>query len=227
LIDSWCKYIFGKSSIRKFRCIARWVAEAVSNVSIFAIHYPTRMQALERTIKHRVTGETVTFIETAAETEGAYVLIEVSLPAHGDGPPLHIHDEFEEQFECLSGRLTIRLGKDKKVLQPGEKAVAPKLTPHTFANEHDEPVTFRVKLTPPSRFEESIRFHYGLMDAGLADNKGTPKSLLHTALVLSLQNTYIAGIPLTWQRKIMQYLVKKGHKKNAYHDFTLYTHRSL
>ncbi len=180
------------------------------------------MNELKRTIVHRMTGETVTFIETAKETKGEYLLIEVSLPPNGYGPPLHIHDEFDEEFECIEGQLTITLGREKQVLMPTQKAIAPKLTPHTFTNNHNEPVTFRVKLTPPSGFEESIRIHYGLMEDGLTDKKGNPKSLVHAALILSLQNTWLTGVPISWQRRLFKYLVKRGQKKNQYAAFLKY-----
>lgn len=180
------------------------------------------MNDLKRTIVHRITGETVTFVETAKKTDGKYLLIEVSLPPLGDGPPLHIHDEFDEEFECIEGQLTITLGKEKLILSPTQKAFAAKLTPHTFSNNHAEPVTFRVKLTPPSRFEESIRIHYGLMEDELTDKKGNPKSLIHAALILSLQNTWISGIPISWQRRLFKYLVKRGHKRNRYASFSKY-----
>ena len=58
---------------------------------------------MNRTVKHKVTGEQITFLETADETQGKYLYIEVALPPQGDGPPLHSHDEFEEECcPCLT-----------------------------------------------------------------------------------------------------------------------------
>lgn len=182
---------------------------------------------MNRTVKHQVTGEQITFLETADETNGKYLYIEVALPPQGDGPPLHIHDEFEEEFEVISGKLTVILGKEQHVLQHGDKRRVPLNTAHTFTNNHDEPVIFRVRLTPPSQFEQSVRIHYGLIDDGLVDAKGNPKNLLHTALILSMQNTLIVGIPFWIQRKLFSWLVKRGYKKNAYQGFEKYTGKSL
>ena len=67
---------------------------------------------MNRTVKHQITGEQITFLETAEETQGKYLYIEVALPPQGDGPPLHSHDEFEEEFEVIFGQLTVTLGKD-------------------------------------------------------------------------------------------------------------------
>ena len=182
---------------------------------------------MNRTVKHQITGEQITFLETAEETLGKYLYIEVALPPQGDGPPLHSHDEFEEEFEVVSGQLTVTLGKEQYVLQPGDKRLVTLKTAHTFTNNHDETVLFRVRLTPPSQFEQSVRIHYGLIDDGLVDAKGNPKNMAHTALILSMQNTLVTGIPLWLQRKLFTWLVKRGHKKNAYKGFEKYIGKPL
>ena len=182
---------------------------------------------MDRTVQHQITGEQITFLETAEDSQGEYLYIEVTLPPQGDGPPLHVHDEFEEAFEVISGQLTVTLGKEQHVLQPGDARFVTLHTPHTFTNNHDEPVVFRVRLTPPSQFEQSVRIHYGLIRDGLVDAKGNPKNLTHTALILSMQNTFVVGIPLWLQRNLFTWLVKRGHKKNAYKGFEKYTGKPL
>lgn len=171
---------------------------------------------MERTVTNKVSGEQITFLETAADTGGEYLFIEVTLPPLGKGPPLHIHDRFEEEFEVITGKLTVTLGKATHVIEAGGRCVAPLKTPHTFINGHEETVVFRVRLTPPSKFEQSVRIHYGLMDDGLTDEKGNPKSFAHTALILSLQNTLIVGIPLWIQRHFFGLIVKRARKRGAY-----------
>ncbi|MHA0856954.1 cupin domain-containing protein [Paenibacillus sp. CMAA1364] len=171
---------------------------------------------MERTTINQVTGEQITFIETAEDTNGEYLLIEVVLPPYGKGPPLHIHDRFDEEFEVISGKLTIILGKAKHTLGSGDRRIAWVDTPHTFMNNDDGPVTFRVRLTSPSQFEESVRIHYGLIADGLTDHKGNPKSLAYTALILSLQNTLIIGIPCWIQRYLCDVIVKRARRRGTY-----------
>lgn len=177
---------------------------------------------LGRTIVNQATGEQITFLQTAKETEGKYLYIEVVLPPHGNGPPLHKHDEFEEIFEVVSGKLTVTIGKTQHILEKGDERRVEVGTAHTFTNNHNETVTFRVRLTPPSQFEESVRIHYGLIDDGLADKKGNPKSLAHTALILTMQNTLIVGIPLWFQRLLFGLAVKRARKKNQYQGLAKY-----
>ena len=178
---------------------------------------------LTRTVTHRFTGEQVTFLETATETGGEHLLIEVTLPPHGEGPPLHSHLTFTEQFTIIDGTLAVTVGKATKELTAGQQALIVMGLKHTFTNAHFAPVTFQVKLTPPSQFEESMRIHYGLMDDGRTNNKGVPTNPLHLALILSLQDTLVAGIPPRVQRKILDALVWLGRKSGAYRGLEKYT----
>ncbi|XBH20251.1 cupin domain-containing protein [Jonesiaceae bacterium BS-20] len=178
---------------------------------------------LARTVTHRFTGEQVTFLETAEDTGGQYLLIEVSLPPHSDGPPLHSHLSFTEQFTVISGMLTVRVEKSRKQLSAGQQALLVPGIKHTFTNDHDEPVTFQVQLTPPSQFEQSMRIHYGLMDDDRTNAKGVPKNLFHLALILSLQDTLVTGIPPRLQRMFLNALVWLGNKTKAFAGLENYT----
>lgn len=175
-----------------------------------------------KTIKHKFTGEQITFLQSTAETNGEFLYIEVALPPLGKGPPLHAHDAFVEEFEVVEGILTVTVEKTKQELHKGDLLVAPIGTKHTFTNAHNEPVTFRVKLIPGVYFEESACIHYGLMDDGLTDDKGNPKTLAHTALILTMQNTLVAGIPLGLQRLLFKRIVKSAYKKGKYNQLQKY-----
>ncbi|MCT6923475.1 cupin domain-containing protein [Metasolibacillus sp.] len=177
---------------------------------------------LAATVQHKYTGEQITFIETAAATNGEHLLIEVTLPPLGEGPPLHCHDEFVEKFIVLEGILTVTVGERNYILGKGQSITADKGIAHTFNNNHHEDVRFQVKLTPPSQFEESVRIHYGLMDDGLTNEQGVPKSLFHLALILKLQNTLIAGKSLRVQRGLFSALVGIGRLLNKYRNLEKY-----
>jgi len=123
----------------------------------------------------------------------------------------------------ITGKLTVTLGTTKHVLEAGGRCTASLKTPHTFTNNHEEPVVFRVRLTPPSNFEQSVRIHYGLMDDGLTDEKGRPTSFAHTALILTLQNTLMVGIPLWLQRHLFRLVVQRARKKGVYAALEKYT----
>src|SRR5262245_26098068 len=70
------------------------------------------------------------------ETDGAYDLVEVALPA-GDMPPLHVHHTDDELFYVLEGRVTFFVGPETIELEAGHAARAPKAIPHTYRVESD------------------------------------------------------------------------------------------
>lgn len=178
---------------------------------------------LPRTVTHRVTGETITFVETASETSGEHLTLLVELPSNGDGPPLHSHERFVEEFTVQNGTLAVTVDRQKLELGAGDKALVLLGLNHTFTNDSPEPVAFNVRISPPLQFEESVRIHYGLMDDDLTDKNGTPKNPLHLALILHLQDTIIAGVPKGLQSAILRSLVWLGRKTGAYKDLDKYT----
>jgi quercetin dioxygenase-like cupin family protein len=68
---------------------------------------------------------------SAAQTDGAFALIEATAPA-GDQPPLHVHLEDDEGFYVLEGELTLWVGDETHVLRAGDAVLAPKRIPHTL-----------------------------------------------------------------------------------------------
>ncbi|MFV8829599.1 cupin domain-containing protein [Alkalihalobacterium sp. APHAB7] len=160
------------------------------------------MSTIERTIVHGITGEEITFVECCHETNDEYLFIRVKLPPEGEGPPLHYHLAFEEMFEVEEGELTVTVRDKEMKLTPRDQVTIPVGVNHRFTNSSNEPVTFTVRLTPGHQFEESMRIGYGLIEDGKVNEKGMPKNIIHTALILKMQDTYICEIP-----KPVQYLL--------------------
>ena len=65
------------------------------------------------------------------DTDGAYGLIEVVVPA-GVGSPWHVHPEEDEWLYVLEGEVTFWVADTKLSLTPGSFAFGPKGVPHTF-----------------------------------------------------------------------------------------------
>lgn len=135
----------------------------------------------------------VTVIESAEETDGAYLLVEVELAA-GGGNNLHYHTTYSETFSPLEGVLGIDLEKKKLRLQPGQTAVAEKRQVHRFYNPGKTPIRFQVKIAPASpAFLETLAMAYGLAGDGHTNRKGMPKKLDHTAILLQHSDTRLPG----------------------------------
>jgi quercetin dioxygenase-like cupin family protein len=83
-------------------------------------------------------------------------VIESTMPAGAEGPPLHTHD-FDEAFYVLDGELTFQLGDELSTRGPGELAFALGGVPHTLANRGSEPARFVIVCTPAGFEREFAR----------------------------------------------------------------------
>jgi quercetin dioxygenase-like cupin family protein len=85
------------------------------------------------------------------QTRDAISVVENTLPARWDGPPLH-HHEFDEAFYVVDGELMFQLGDALFTAGPGALAFAPGVVEHTLANLGDAPARY-VLLCTPAGFE--------------------------------------------------------------------------
>lgn len=90
---------------------------------------------------------------TAADTEGQYMLVEVTAPPHL-GAPLHVHHEEDEGFLVLEGSATLYVGDERVEVGPGDFAYGPREVPHRFDAGPDG-VKMLWVLNPPG-FETMI-----------------------------------------------------------------------
>jgi mannose-6-phosphate isomerase-like protein (cupin superfamily) len=103
----------------------------------------------------------VRFLRTTAETAGAYLEFETTVPAGVTGPPAHLHLAERESFRVVEGELAVKAGRYWRLLGAGEDAVVEPGTAHTFANRSAAPARFVVRMEPPGTFEELMRMYAG------------------------------------------------------------------
>jgi quercetin dioxygenase-like cupin family protein len=127
------------------------------------------------TLVNPVSGQKLTFRRTTAETGGELVEVESELPAGGPKPPAHYHPRQEERFEVLSGRVDVRLGKERRVLETGDTLEVPAGTVHEMSAAGDEPARLRWQTRPALRTE---RFFEAAWPLG-APGPLTGASLIH------------------------------------------------
>jgi quercetin dioxygenase-like cupin family protein len=84
---------------------------------------------------------------TAADTGGAYGLVESWIPA-GASPPLHVHRREDEAFFVLEGRVRFRAGGRDIVAEAGSFVFLPRDLPHTFLVESDEGAHMLTLVSP-------------------------------------------------------------------------------
>lgn len=172
------------------------------------------MNQLPRVIKNPLIGDTVTFIKTAEETNGAYTVVEVELAPNG-GNGMHYHLDFDEMFEVVDGVLGIQLGKEIMHLQPGQSAVAVRKAVHRFFNPSTmHPVKFLCTITPAMQFEQMLRIAYGLANDGLTNKKGMP-SILPLSIMFQKGGTYLPNMPAGMQRAMFNFIARIARRRGV------------
>jgi mannose-6-phosphate isomerase-like protein (cupin superfamily) len=76
-------------------------------------------------------GALITVHADSDDTNGKFALFEVS-GCPGGEPPLHIHENEDEMFYVVEGRLQAVRGSEEITLDPGDSAFLPRRVPHTF-----------------------------------------------------------------------------------------------
>jgi quercetin dioxygenase-like cupin family protein len=159
-----------------------------------------------------VVGDTVTFLQTCAESGGACTLAEVEV-APGGGPPLHAHRAYSETFIQVEGELEVQVGKERRMLKPGDSWTVPVKTLHRFRNPSDKPVRFQVKLVPGNEgFENSVKLVSGLAQDGLTDRKSMPTNLSHAAVLLGFFDPEPTGM-LRLMMPLLRWKARQARKR--------------
>ena len=110
-----------------------------------------------QTLENPVSGERITFLQTAADTDGRLLEFELELAEDGHVPGAHVHPEQEERFHVLEGTMQFRLGLRKIVAGPGETVVVPAGRVHRFANGGEGTARVRVEVEPALDMEQLSR----------------------------------------------------------------------
>lgn len=167
---------------------------------------------MKRTFVNPVIKDTITFLQTASESGGRVTAAEITLMPGGSNP-LHYHKTYAETFTAIEGTLGVKLGKKEiKILKPGETHTVLPMQVHCFFNPTDSVIRFKVELRPGHEgFENSIKIIYGLAADGLTNSKSIPKSLKHTAMIVTMSDMNVPGF-LTFIFPILKRMAKKARE---------------
>ena len=99
-------------------------------------------------IANPVTGETVTFQRTSADSDGELVIAEVTLEPGGSAAGVHVHPKQTETFQILDGTVGFRLGRERLFATAGETVVVKAGTAHAFWNTSEGRARFRARYDP-------------------------------------------------------------------------------
>ncbi len=128
-------------------------------------------------IENPVTGERVRFIETARETDGEYVLIDVEVDPNGAVAKGHVHPYQTEQFEIVDGTMGFKAGGKTVLAGPGDVVTVEPGKPHRFWNAGDTVARFHCEVRPALGFESFLETMFGLAADGKTNASGMPNPL--------------------------------------------------
>lgn len=116
----------------------------------------------------------IMFKQTARETSGELLQLEIFTSPNAAPPPDHVHPRQAEHFETLSGTLRARVGGEERTLRAGESLIVPARVPHTWWIGGEEEGHVLVEFRPALNTETFFETMYGLARDGKVDENGVP-----------------------------------------------------
>ncbi|WP_299336254.1 cupin domain-containing protein [uncultured Psychroserpens sp.] len=98
-------------------------------------------------IKQIVLGDHQTIKLESTDTNGLYTLIEQHNNP-GMSIPKHVHEDEDEVFHVLEGRLEISIGEKVKVLSAGDVVFCPRKVPHSWKVVGDKKTKVMLSIFP-------------------------------------------------------------------------------
>jgi quercetin dioxygenase-like cupin family protein len=154
-----------------------------------------------QTIQNPVTGERLTFFETARQTGGEYVRFEAVIAPGGTLASAHKHPYQTERFEVTSGTLTMRVGARKIEAKPGDVVVVEPGTSHNFWNRTDANVRVNVEIRPALSIESLLETMYGLAADGKVNRWGMPNPFRLAVVAHEHFDTVRLPLVPTWMQR--------------------------
>jgi len=152
------------------------------------------------TIHNQVTGETITFLATSADTDGEAVVIETVVQPDGFVAAAHVHPSQSERFAVAEGTLVLKVDGQEKILSPGDVAVVEPGQAHKFWNAGDEPVRFVCEVRPALEFESLLETMFDLAADGKTNRKGMPNPLRLAVIAKAHFDTVRLPFPPDWMQ---------------------------
>jgi quercetin dioxygenase-like cupin family protein len=158
-------------------------------------------------------GLELTFLTTAADSEGEVCRIEITVPP-GSGALKHVHPRQEERFEILEGSFTIGVGRRADVYGPGETIVAPVGKVHWVSNESEVLVRVVTEVRPALATEAVWETLAALDREGRLGKNLIPRPLQIAVMMQDFGDSFIfvPGIPVALQKAIARPLAALGRR---------------
>ena len=152
-------------------------------------------------LENPVTGETLLFHQTSADTDGELVEVETIVRPGGFVPAAHVHPYQSERFEVLKGIVGLRLGAETVTARPGDVMIVAPGTPHRFWNAGESEARFLCEVRPALAFESLIETMFTLAVAGRTNKRGLPNPLQLAVIAQRHFDTVRLPSPSAWMQR--------------------------
>jgi quercetin dioxygenase-like cupin family protein len=175
----------------------------------------------ERTFRNPRTGETITFLKTARETDGALFRMGYTMAPHAAIADEHCHPHQEMRIEVTAGALSCRINGRDHIVRAGESVTIPAGAWHFQRNDTAEEVHAIEDYRLALQMEEFFRVLIGWANDGKTNATGMPSPLrmavLHRHFRHSIRSSSHVRTIVSWllaplgtlagrRRELMRYL---------------------
>ncbi len=137
-----------------------------------------------KVLENPITGQDITFIKTAKDTQGRFLEMESVYPSTSVEPAEHYHPAQEEDFTVLYGELTVKMNGTRAVYKAGDHFYVPKGVSHSMWNASSEKTIVNWQVRPALNTEYFLETANGLVREGKVNTKGMP-DILQVALLVN------------------------------------------
>ena len=154
-----------------------------------------------KTITNPKTGQDITFLQTAKDTNGKFLEMEATYHSHSKEPVAHYHPFQVEDFTVLSGQLNVIIDGQLKVLKKDDKLHIAANKVHAMWNGTNSKTVVNWKVAPAMNTENLLETMTGLAISGKTNDKGMP-GILQVALIVNKYSAVfrLAKPPFVFQK---------------------------
>ncbi len=172
------------------------------------------MSPAGRQVVNPVTGEHITFLETAADSNGERFRMDIRIEAGRSGMagPVHFHPHQEERFRVLAGTPLFSLDGEASTAAAGDVVTVPRGVAHIFGNAGPDGLHMISEYRPGLRSTETFFETF----FGLAKETGRQRpNVLQSALTLYECRDYfvVTSSPPPLQRVMFPLLAAIARKR--------------
>lgn len=158
-------------------------------------------------LENRHTGERLA-LRRVARGDEIWLELKGSLPAHSQGPPMHVHHVENEEGHVISGTLSALVGGRRITAGPGESTSIPHGLAHRWWNEGDELLVFEGHARPVVDLDRYLQAVFDVLNSGPA---GRPSLFYMAHVALRHRRTQdVLIMPRAIQAVLFRLLVALG-----------------